>query len=219
MRKIVTTADGSKSIQITDTEEQYHSKHGAILEAKHVFIQSGLHYLISNTSKPISIFEMGFGTGLNCFLTYLEAIKHNLSVQYTGIDVFPVELSEIEQLNFHELLDVQKEVYLNLHRLEWGKEHYLHNQFSLLKLHQKLQQYDAREQYNLVYFDAFGSKTQPELWTQEVTDQLYKILQPNGLVVTYSVKGSFRRALIESGFTVEKIPGPPGKREMLRAIK
>lgn len=219
MRKIVTTADGSKSIHITDTDVQYHSQHGAILEAKHVFIHSGLHYLVSISSKPISIFEMGFGTGLNCLLTYLEAIQHEWNIQYTGIEAFPVDYSEIIQLNFHEKLNIPKDDFLKFHRCTWGKKHQMNERFSFQKIHQTIQDYKAFEKFNLIYFDAFGSKTQPELWIKSITDQLFEMLQPKGVVVTYSAKGSFRRSLMASGFSVEKIPGPPGKREMLRAVK
>lgn len=220
MRQIVTTADGTKSILITDTDVQYHSKHGAILEAKHVFIHSGLHYYLkSNNTKPISVFEMGFGTGLNCLLTYLATKQNNISIQYTGIEAFPVDFSELKQLNFHEKLGISNEVFFKLHQFKWGEKHQLTEDFSFQKIHKRLQDFSAKEEFDIIYFDAFGSKTQPELWTKEITDQLFEMLQNNGVVVTYSVKGSFRRDLLASGFSVEKIPGPPGKREMLRAIK
>lgn len=219
MRKIVTTSDGSKSIYISDTDVQYHSQHGAILEAKHVFIHSGLHYLLPNNTQPISIFEMGFGTGLNCLLTYIEAIQQNLKVQYVGIEAFPVCFSEINQLNFYEKLNIPKEEFLQFHRCTWGEKHQMNERFSFQKIHQTLQDYKAFDKFNLIYFDAFGSKSQPELWVKSITDQLFEMLQPKGVVVTYSVKGSFRRNLMASGFWVEKIPGPPGKREMLRAVK
>lgn len=220
MRRIVTTADGSKSIHITDTDVQYHSKHGAILEAKHVFIHSGLHYYLkSNKTKPISVFEMGFGAGLNALLTYLESKQKNISIQYTCLEAYPVNLSEIAQLNFHDKLGIESDEFLQLHKLKWGVQHELNSAFNFQKIHQKLEEFSATEKFNLIYFDAFGSKTQPELWTKTITDKLFKMLRSKGVVVTYSVKGSFRRNLIASGFFVEKIPGPPGKREMLRAIK
>jgi len=219
MRKIVTTADGTTSIHITETEEQYHSNHGAILEANHVFIQSGLQYLISKTSKPISIFEMGFGTGLNCLLTCLASVKENISIHYTGIESSPVNLAEIEQLNFHTQLGIQKEEFLKLHQLEWEKKHQINDQFSFFKTREMLQNYSAKEKFDVIYYDAFGSQTQPELWTRAITDKLFDMVQPNGVVVTYSAKGSFRRDLAASGFFVERITGPPGKRHMIRAVK
>ncbi|GGE14298.1 tRNA (5-methylaminomethyl-2-thiouridine)(34)-methyltransferase MnmD [Psychroflexus salis] len=218
-RKILTTADGSKSIYIEAENVQYHSKHGAILEAQHVFIHSGLHFILQNNSKPISIFEMGLGTGLNCILTAIEALKNNMHIDYTAIEAFPVKIEEVEQLNFHQHLPYTKSDFLNLHQLDFGSKHLLNQYFSFTKIYGLFENYKQGKTFDLVYFDAFGANAQPELWTKKITDQLYRMINWQGIMVTYSVKGSFRRNLLESGFTVEKIGGPPGKREMLRAIK
>lgn len=218
-RKIVLTADGSKSIFLKDTNVQYHSKHGAILEAQHVFIKSGLHYILDQNVEPISIFEMGFGTGLNSLLTNIEAQKLNLKIDYTAIEAFPVELEEALQLNYPEQLTCSAKDFKSLHEQDFNKWNQLNSNFNFRKILGLFQDFTTKYQFNLIYYDAFGATAQPELWSQDITDQLFRILKKNGVVVTYSVKGSFRRSLLKSGFTVQKIPGPPGKREMLRAIK
>jgi len=217
-RKIITTADGSKTIQIEEWDEQYHSKHGAIQEAYHVFIKHGLS-LFSNTE--IAILEIGFGTGLNALITTLEAPKNNLVISYTGIEAYPVVLEEISQLNYIEQLNAPnaKNVFENMHTVPWDVAVEILPNFTLHKKQQDFLEIKAESVYNLIYFDAFGARVQPELWTEIIFSLMYKALQSKGILVTYAAKGSVRRAMLAVGFSVERLPGPPGKREMLRATK
>ncbi len=217
-RKIIITSDGSKTIQITNWNEQYHSKHGAIQEAYHVFIASGLS-LFSNRS--LSILEIGFGTGLNALITLLESTKRNLVVSYTGVEAYPVTQQELSQLNYIEQLDA-KEVdkhYLKMHQSPWEVWIDLEDNFRLQKQQKDFLNIQDKAVFDLIYFDAFGARVQPELWTEVVFAKMFAALNENGILVTYSAKGSVRRAMLAVGFTVERLPGPPGKREMLRATK
>lgn len=216
-RKIITTADGSKTIHLEDWNEQYHSKHGAIQEAYHVFIKNGL----SLFSSDVSILEIGFGTGLNAFVTFLEAVKQNLQVNYTGIEAYPVTNEEITLLNYVAQLkaDDFANVFEKIHQVEWEVTNTISNSFKLTKKQQFFSDINYNQEFNLIYFDAFGARVQPELWTETIFSLMYKALKPNGILVTYAAKGSVRRAMQAVGFTVERLPGPPGKREMLRATK
>ncbi len=226
-RQIITTGDGSTTIQIPEWDEQYHSKHGAIQEARHVFIKQGLHYILSrnedhiNAPDTISILEVGFGTGLNALITFLEAEDLNVSVDYVGVEGYPVEMDEIKQLNYTEQMDMPEVQVLfeKMHALPWEAHHKLAHNFKLTKQHKMFDAIDDVNTYDLVYFDAFGARVQPELWTESIFQKMYNALADNGVLVTYSAKGSVRRAMQTVGFNVEKLPGPPGKREMLRATK
>jgi len=225
-REIIITADGSSTIHIPEWDEQYHSKHGAIQEAYHVFIKHGLHHfisseLVSETPKHISILEIGFGTGLNAFITLLEAEKLKSNIDYSGVEAYPVSAEEINALNYTQTLNAENraEVFKNLHDVSWEEKHQISNDFTLVKRKQLFSEINDTEAYNIIYFDAFGARVQPELWTESIFKIMYKALKPNGVLVTYSAKGSVRRAMQAVGFTVERLPGPPGKREMLRACK
>ncbi|MCF6347858.1 MAG: tRNA (5-methylaminomethyl-2-thiouridine)(34)-methyltransferase MnmD [Flavobacteriaceae bacterium] len=218
-REIIITSDGSTTIHLPEWNEQYHSKHGAIQEAYHVFIKNGLD-CFKNKSK-ISILEIGFGTGLNCFITYLEAQQKKLQIDYTGIEAYPVKQEEIEKLNYVIALKVENEqqVFDKMHLLSWNEQHQLSTNFSLIKKEQFFEDINEINKFDLIYFDAFAARVQPELWTENMFNKMYKALKQNGILVTYSAKGSVRRAMQEVGFIVERLPGPPGKREMLRAKK
>ena len=223
-RKIIITADGSSSIYLPEWDEQYHSKHGAIQEAYHVFIKSGFnHFLANNTNfkNPISILEIGFGTGLNAFITLLESVKQNVPVEYTGIEAYPVAMDEIAQLNYPLVLKAEDKANLFklLHESPWEEKQQLSQGFSLKKQKKFFVEINDVNLYNIIYFDAFGARVQPELWTETIFKKMYDALKPKGILVTYSAKGSVRRAMQAVGFKVEKLPGPPGKREMLRAQK
>ncbi|RKR12341.1 tRNA U34 5-methylaminomethyl-2-thiouridine-forming methyltransferase MnmC [Maribacter vaceletii] len=217
-REIIITADGSKTIHIPDWNEQYHSKHGAIQEAYHVFIKNGLSLFSEN---EISILEIGFGTGLNALITSIESKKTNLKVNYTGIEAYPVSLEELNSLNYLEELNAenQKHIFNKMHSSEWGVTNQISDDFSLLKEQKNFLDIKNKEDFNLIYFDAFGARVQPELWTEEIFKIMYDSLKEDGYLVTYSAKGSVRRAMQSVGFVVERLPGPPGKREMLRAQK
>jgi len=223
-RKIITTADGSKTIQIEDWNEQYHSIHGAIQETKHVFIKHGLHHichseLVSANIKNISILEIGFGTGLNAFITCLEAKKDNIQVDYVGVEAYPVSQDEIKQLNYAEQLKVNNTLFSKIHNCSWEEVNEIHSKFLLTKQQKLFKYIKERNAFNLIYFDAFGARVQPELWTEAMFKIMYKALKPKGVLVTYSAKGSVRRAMQAVGFVVERLEGPLGKREMLRATK
>jgi len=216
-RKIFITEDGSTSIHLPEIDEQYHSKHGAIQEAYHVFIKYGLDLF----KDEVEILEIGFGTGLNCFITYLESLKRNLTIDYTGVEAYPVLTDEIKQLNYVTELNAKahQQIFNKLHQSEWEKEIIINDDFKLKKQKKDFKNINDKNTYNLIYFDAFGAKVQPELWTEDIFELMYEALQKNGVLVTYSAKGSVRRAMQAVGFTVERLPGPKGKREMLRARK
>jgi len=218
-REIIITSDGSTTIYLPDWDEQYHSKHGAIQEAYHVFIKNGLDLFEKGTE--ISVLEIGFGTGLNCFITFLEGRNNNLKIDYTGFEAYPVQLEEVDHLNYVVELKAisDQKIFNNMHLFSWNKVHTLSNSFILHKKKEFFENMKDANKYNLIYFDAFGAQVQPELWTAGIFNKMYQALQQKGILVTYSAKGSVRRAMQEAGFEVERLPGPPGKREMLRAKK
>jgi len=212
------TADGSTTIHITEWDEQYHSKHGAIQEAKHVFIKNGLT-LFAN--QKISILEIGFGTGLNCFITFLEAPKMKLVIDYVGVEAYPLATEEVDKMNYVNQLEASElsNVFNKMHQQDWEIKDEISSDFSLTKRKQFFNEINDENKFDLIYFDAFGARVQPELWTEEIFEKMFKALKPGGVLITYSAKGSVRRAMLAVGFLVEKLPGPLGKREMLRAIK
>lgn len=216
-RKIITTEDGSVTIHIEDLDESYHSKHGAIQEAYHVFIKSGLDLF----SNEVAILEIGFGTGLNAFITYLEHIKRGLKVKYVGVEAYPILKEEVIQLNYVEQLQAleYKEVFKTMHKMPWNQNMQLDETFELTKRQQLFQDIDDKGILNLIYFDAFGFTVQPELWNEEIFQKMYNALQPRGVLVTYACRTSIKNAMLKAGFKIEKLPGAPGKREMLRATK
>ncbi|WP_311196101.1 tRNA (5-methylaminomethyl-2-thiouridine)(34)-methyltransferase MnmD [Antarcticibacterium sp. 1MA-6-2] len=190
-------------------------------EAEHVFINSGLHKTLESGEETISILEIGFGTGLNALVTWKEAKGKNLTISYTAVEAYPVALEEVEKLNFAEELQEEgaREFFRTIHNLPWETIKTINSKFQLQKQKKFFQEISDIEKYNLVYFDAFGARVQPELWTEEIFGIMFNALKPGGILVTYAAKGSVRRAMQTVGFTVERLPGPPGKREMLRATK
>jgi len=221
-RKIIKTDDGSVTIHLPEWNEQYHSKHGAVQEARHVFLKMGLEYFLeNNNSSEISILEIGFGTGLNAFLTFLESARIQQPVNYTGVEAYPVSKEEISLLNYPDASGASDKLdfFQKMHDIDWEKEIVISENFKLKKQQKKFAEIDDEDLYDLIYFDAFGARVQPELWTEEVFQNMYMALKSKGVLVTYAAKGSVRRAMQASGFLVEKLPGPPGKREMLRAVK
>ena len=217
-REIIITKDGSTTIRIPEWDENYHSTHGAIQEAKHVFIKNGLD--LFQTQNSVSILEIGFGTGLNAFITYLET-KHKDHVNYVGIEAYPVAAEEVSQMNYASQLDAASEqsVFDLLHSSNWDIENSITDNFNLTKRKQFFQDITDKNCYNLVYFDAFGFPLQPELWSEAIFEKMYDALLPNGVLVTYACRTPIKKAMLTAGFSVEKLPGAPGKREMLRATK
>lgn len=217
-REIVQTSDGSTTIHLPEWNENYHSKHGAIQEAKHVFIKNGFNQF---TKTELSILEIGFGTGLNAFITFLEAEKNNKKVNYVGAEAYPVIFSEIAQMNYvDELQAADFEMdFRNMHECEWNTNVKISEVFCLTKRQQFFNEINDIEVFDLIYFDAFGYRVQPELWSTEIFKSMFTALKPGGKLVTYAARGVVKRSMIEVGFSVEKLAGPPGKREMFLATK
>ncbi|MFE3871087.1 tRNA (5-methylaminomethyl-2-thiouridine)(34)-methyltransferase MnmD [Flavobacterium sp. ZS1P70] len=217
-REIIQTFDGSTTIHIEEWDECYHSKHGAIQEAQHVFIKNGLS-LFEN--KHVSILEIGFGTGLNAFITFLEAKKLNQTIDYVGVEAYPISADEVLSMNYVAELNAANEsaIFKTMHESNWGEEINLSKDFSLIKRKQFFEAIEDIEKFDLIYFDAFGYRVQPELWSTEIFQKMYNALKRNSVLVTYAARGVVKRSMIKVGFSVEKLEGPPGKREMFRARK
>ena len=217
-REIIITDDGSTTIRIPDWDENYHSTHGAIQEAKHVFIKNGLD--IFKNQDSISILEIGFGTGLNAFITFLETVNKE-KVNYVGVEAYPISSEEIAQMNYvTELQATQYQVVFDkMHSCDWESQQKITDNFTLTKRKQFFQDIADKEQYDLIYFDAFGFPLQPELWSEAIFKKMYDALLPKGTLVTYACRSSIKNAMLTVGFSIEKLPGAPGKREMLRATK
>lgn len=217
-REIIKTLDGSTTIHLQEWNESYHSKHGAIQEAKHVFIKNGLSLF---DAAPVSILEIGFGTGLNAFITFLESAQKQQQINYVGVEAYPVDAKEVLEMNYVAELEAEnyKDVFEKMHECEWNQKEVISADFMLTKRKQFFDEIDDFEIFDLIYFDAFGYRVQPELWSTEIFRKMYQSLKPNGVLVTYAARGVVKRSMIEVGFTVEKLAGPPGKREMFRAFK
>lgn len=218
-REIIATGDGSSTIYIPEWNEHYHSSHGALQEAQHVFIANGLN---RRTEDYLTVFEMGFGTGLNALLTFFSTEKRNQYIHYIGLEAYPPTEEEWRAMNYADFSKDESapQVYEALNLAQWNKETPISEHFIVDKRHCKLQELElAASTVDLVYYDAFGPRVQPELWTTEMFERIYRWLAPGGILVTYCAKGQVKRDLKAVGFTVENLPGPPGKREMTRAIK
>ena len=172
-----------------------------------------------NKETEVSILEIGFGTGLNAFLTFLETEKNTFRVNYTGVEAYPLEIDEIAKLNYTSLLNASAEVFLKMHHSAWEEVSSISENFQLTKQQKFFSEITSESFFNLIYFDAFGIRVQPELWTEEIFKKMYTALKPQGVLVTYAANGNARRAMQAVGFNVERLSGPPGKKEMLRATK
>jgi len=214
------TADGSSTLYNSLLDEHYHSIHGALNESVHVFIRKGFLDFIDlfKTLKNINILEIGFGTGLNCILTFIENLKLNISLNYTSLEPFPLEMEIIDKLDFN-LNSRQLDAFRLIHQSLWGKPFDINKQFSLEKYKLELKDFNADKFYDIIYFDAFAPSKQPELWKVDVFSKLFNLTSNNGVLVTYCAKGQVRRNLEKVGYFVERLDGPPGKREMIRASK
>ncbi|CAN1562766.1 COG4121 Uncharacterized conserved protein [Flavobacteriaceae bacterium] len=217
-REILQTLDGSTTIHLPDWNESYHSKHGAIQEAYHVFIKNGLSLF---QGKSVSILEIGFGTALNSFITFLESQKSVQSIDYVGVEAYPISAEEVLQMNYVAELDAENErpIFELMHQSNWEEKIVISSNFTLTKRKQFFDDISDENQFDLIYFDAFGYRVQPELWSTEIFEKMYKALKVNGVLVTYAARGVVKRSMIVVGFTVEKLARPPGKREMFRATK
>jgi tRNA U34 5-methylaminomethyl-2-thiouridine-forming methyltransferase MnmC len=217
MPEIVITNDGSHTVYVNELDEHYHSVHGAITESQHVFIEAGLKQIKDN---HIRILEMGFGTGLNTLLTLTEATESDKSIYYTGIEKYPLEKSITDSLNYEKIAGQGTKGILKLiHDSPWYQEVLIRPGFILKKLKCDMQELDQIDEFDLVYFDAFAPEKQPELWTEDLFSRIFLSMRSDSILTTYSSKSMVRHNLETAGFRVEKIPGPPGKREMTRAFK
>lgn len=217
---LILTNDGSHSVYSDKYGVTYHSRFGAITESAHVFIAAGLRYK-AVVQREMAILETGFGTGLNAFMSWLEAERRNLQVRYVGLETFPVGEEEAQLLNYADLLGVPDRAadFLTLHRCAWNQDHQLSEHFHFRKEQTLIEIFEAQEAFDVIYFDAFAPQAQPELWTSEVFGRMYRALRPEGVLVTYCAQGEFKRTLKQAGLQVERLQGPPGKREMTRANK
>ena len=214
------TQDGSHSIFSEKYGVSYHSKYGAIQETQHVFINAGLR-LKAVEQFDISILDIGFGTGLNAFMTFLESEKRGLTIDYTGVEAYPIAIEVAKKLNYAtQIQQPENQRILNtIHEIEWERATAINEYFRLTKVQKKFEELDYNNQFDVIYFDAFAPTAQPELWEIPLLTSMYNALKDNGILVTYCAKGQFKRDLKAIGFIVEAIPGPPGKREMTRALK
>ena len=221
MNKIIQTADGSNTLYNETIGEHYHSKHGAVQESQHVFITAGLKKAIENSpSQPISILEVGFGTGLNYLLSLSYCLENNITLNYTGIEAFPITKEELLLTNYDQYVPAQVwESLTGNYEKAIGHSLQLFPTQQLEIAHTTLIEFETPGKFDVIYFDAFSVQHQPEMWTDEILAHTCSFLKPGGLFVTYAITGNLKRAVKKAGLTVEKLPGAPGKREMLRAVK
>ena len=218
MIEIERTDDGSNTIFVPELDEHYHSTKGAFTESKYIFIEQGFNHSAKNS---ISILEIGFGTGLNAILTYIEAEKRGVETIYDSIEKYPLKKEIVDQLNYLTIIgEENRERFDEIHNCQWDNDVTISPFFTLHKINGDFTSYNFSREYDVIYFDAFAPEKQPEMWTQEIFDDMYRLLRPEGVITTYCAKGIIRRMLQAAGFKVERLPGPPnGKREILRATK
>jgi tRNA U34 5-methylaminomethyl-2-thiouridine-forming methyltransferase MnmC len=215
--RIVNTSDGSHTLFVPELGEHYHSIHGAISESEFIFINCGLDYSGAN---PVRIFEAGFGTGLNALLSAVYSLAHDREIFYTSIEKYPVNSETINSLNYADLVKSEdNKLFEKIHACKWDVPEMVTRNFTLLKIKGDLITDEIPGNFDLIYFDAFGPDKQPEIWTDAVFRKISASTLPNGILVTYSVKGEVQRILKNNGFDVRLLPGPPGKRQILRALK
>jgi tRNA U34 5-methylaminomethyl-2-thiouridine-forming methyltransferase MnmC len=215
---IIETGDGSHSLFNKELDETYHSRHGALQESTHVFIRQGLDRFLDSLTE-VFVFEVGFGTGLNALLTWQWAVAHRIKVNYTTTEPFPLPEDIWKNLNYASAIDMKQE-YERLHISAWERPQSMSPYFTFTKQKTALQQVTLKVGvYDLIYFDAFAPNKQPHMWTSAVFAQLASAMKPGAILVTYCAKGQVKRDLKSTGFTLETLPGPPGKREMVRAVR
>lgn len=215
------TGDGSHSLFVPSLNETYHSRHGALQESRHVFIEMGLRRVAAAHSSKIRILEIGFGTGLNALLTALETENASLQVEYWSIEAYPLATIDLDGLNYAALIGTEnaEATWDAIHSATWGEMTAIHSNFSLHKIHGRLETTELPGQVDLIYFDAFAPEKQPELWTTEIFQMMHDHLASGGLLTTYCAKGVVRRTMEAVGLKVSRVKGPPGKREMILAMR
>lgn len=217
MYQLITTSDGSHTLYVPELNEHFHSINGAVQESDHIFIRSGFDYC---NADPLHIFEAGFGTGLNALLTAIRSMTGKREVFYTAVEKYPLEDSIIESLNHYSFAGRNgKSIYRLIHSAKWDTMSRICRNFSLRKIKGDLTKDQLTGSYDLIYFDAFGPDKQPEMWNAGIFEKISSITASGGIFVTYSSKGEIRRNLQAAGFKVERLPGPPGKHHIVRAIK
>ena len=217
--EVIITRDGSHTLFLSEMNEQYHSLNGAITESKHVYIENGFNF--STIQNPV-VFEVGFGTGLNALLTALEAEKAKKSCLFYTIEKYPLDINLTESLNYGQIISNEAQsIFHKLHKAKWNQPISLNKYFTLHKINDDLTTYDFPNlnSFDIIYYDAFGPDKQPEMWTNAIFKKIADQTSNEGILVTYSAKGEVRRALNHVGFQMERLPGPPGKKQMLRGIK
>jgi tRNA U34 5-methylaminomethyl-2-thiouridine-forming methyltransferase MnmC len=215
--ELILTEDGSNTLYVPEIDECYHSSHGAIQESRHIFIEAGLKHC---AKKEIRVLEIGFGTGLNAFLTMIEAEGSGKKIHYTSLEKYPAEIEKALKLNFPEELSPEnRNVFEKLHTTEWNQDIQINTSFILKKIEADFTCYTFADQFDVVYFDAFSPEKQPEMWSEELFKKIFDHCNPESILTTYCAKGIVRRAMQAAGFTVERLVGPPGKREILRGKK
>lgn len=218
-RVLQVTADGSHTLFLPQLNEHYHSVNGAIQESRHIFIHAGLNQI---EKKDIQLLEIGFGTGLNALLTLAELMRNDLSqhLVYHSVERYPLDINIVEKLNYGRLLgEEEQDLFIRLHRAAWGEEVQITSDFTLHKIKGDSNCCELPNGIDLIYFDAFAPDKQPEMWNQTIFDKLFAVANPGALILTYCAKGIVRRSMQSAGFVMEKLPGPPGKRHILRGTK
>ena len=220
MNILTKTADGSNTLFNQSVGEHYHSAHGAVQESNHVFVNAGFDHFAINNQHDISILEVGFGTGLNFLLTSAHAQKINRKFSYTGIEAFPLPLNIITKTEYDQYVDGNVwKTFIAHYEPALADEQALSALCQLSIIHTQLQDFSTDRKFDIIYFDAFSVRHQPEMWTDEIIQRVCGLLKTGGIFVTYAITGNLKRAVKSAGLTIEKLPGAPGKREMLRATK
>ncbi len=218
---LVTTADGSKTIYNAAVGENYHSKHGALQESQHVFLNSGLRYFLAGNHQPeVAVLEVGFGTGLNFLLTADYCSAQQIHLDYTGIEAYPLSPTMLAQTGYDAYCTEDLWQQFNAGYEQALSQKTTLNEYCQLTIaHSKLMQFQSAAEYDVIYFDAFAAIHQPEMWDEAAIGHTLQFLKPGGVFVTYAITGNLKRTIKSLGLKVEKAPGAPGKREMLRAVK
>lgn len=215
--ELILTEDGSHTLFVPGIDECYHSTHGAVQESRHIFIEAGLKQC---SKSEIKVLEVGFGTGLNAFLAMMEAERSGKRIQYTSLEKYPVEVNKALQLNYPEELSSENRSHFELmHTSSWNNEVQLTPFFTLKKIETDFTLYALEDKFDIVFFDAFSPEKQPEMWMPERFEMIFEHCNAGAILTTYCAKGVVRRAMQAAGFLVERLPGPPGKREILRGLK
>lgn len=217
----ILTKDGSSTLRIDSLNESYHSLHGAVTESEFVYLDNGLRFLQkSHSASKASVLEIGYGTGLLAFLSFLNQLNNKMEIDYTSLEAYPLKIKDLERLNYNSFFESNQHLsFLDFSKLPWNNINQIVPEFSILKLDIFFENFKSEKLYDIIYYDAFGFHAQPNLWEIEWMKKCFDLLNNDGLWISFCAKGSVRRGLQKVVFDVESLPGPPGKREMLRAIK